>query len=43
VIARCFHGRSWQRCRVHFAENLLVKVPKASQDIVAAALRLVFV
>jgi transposase-like protein len=28
---------------VHFARNLLVKVPKASQDMVAAALRSVFV
>jgi len=33
----------WQRCRVHFARILLVKVPKASQDMVAAALRSVFV
>jgi transposase-like protein len=30
-------------CRVHFARNLLVKVPKASQDMVAAAQRSVFV
>ena len=30
-------------CRVHFARNLLVKVPKASQDMVADALRSVFV
>ena len=36
-------GCGWQRCRVHFARNLLVKVPKASQDMVAAALRSVFV
>jgi transposase-like protein len=42
-IARCFQGCGWQRCRVHFARNLLVKVPKASQDMVAAALRSVFV
>jgi putative transposase len=43
AIARCFQGCGWQRCRVHFARNLLVKVPKASQDMVAAALRSVFV
>jgi len=43
AIARCCQGSSWQRCRVHFARNLLVKVPKASQDMVAAALRSVFV
>jgi transposase-like protein len=43
AIARCCQGSSWQRCRVHFARNLLVKVPKGSQDMVAAALRLVFI
>jgi len=43
VIGRCCQGSSWQRCRVHFARNLLVKVPKGSQDMVAAALRSVFV
>jgi putative transposase len=43
AIARCCQGSSWQRCRVHFARNLLVKVPKGSQDMVAAALRSVFV
>ena len=43
AIARCFQGCGWQRCRVHFARNILVKVPKASQDMVAAALRSVFV
>jgi len=43
AIARCFQGCGWQRCRFHFARNLLVKVPKASQDMVAAALRSVFV
>lgn len=43
AIARCFQGCSWQRCRVHLARNMLVKVPKGSQDMVAAALRSVFV
>jgi putative transposase len=43
AIVRCCQGSSWQRCRVHFARNLLVKVPKGSQDMVAAALRSVFV
>ena len=42
-ITRCCQGSSWQRCRVHFARNLLANVPKVSQDIVAAALRSVFV
>ena len=43
AIVRCCQGSSWQGCRVHFARNLLVKVPKGSQDMVAAALRSLFV
>ncbi len=51
AIARCFLDCGWQRCRVHhcFAEgvaytrNLLVKVPRGSQGMVAAALRSLFV
>ena len=43
AIAWCCQGCSCQRCRVHLAPNLLVKVPKGSQDMVAAALRSVFV
>jgi len=34
---------SWQRCRVHFLRNLLSHVPKAGQDLVAAAMKAVFV
>ncbi len=37
-----FQGCSWQRCRVHFARNLLQTVPKGQQEMVAAALRSVF-
>jgi len=37
-----FQGCSWQRCRVHFARNLLQTVPKAQQEMVPAALRSVF-
>jgi putative transposase len=43
AIRRNFQGASWQRCRVHFARNVLAKVPKGSADMVAAALRTVFV
>jgi len=43
AITRHFSGASWQRCRVHFARNVLARVPKGGQDIVAAALRTVFV
>ena len=43
AIALCCQGSSWLRSLVHFARNILVKVAKASQDMVAAALRSVFV
>src|SRR5512143_1226658 len=33
---------TWQRCRVHFMRALLVRVPKAQQGMVAAAVRQVF-
>jgi putative transposase len=36
-------GCSWQRCRVHVLRNLLSHVPKAGQDMVAAAMKAVFV
>jgi transposase-like protein len=40
---KTLQGSSWQRCRVHFARNVLARVPKGHQDVVAAALRTVFV
>ena len=43
AIKRNLQGATWQRCRVHFTRNVLAKVPKASADMVAAALRTVFV
>ena len=43
AVGRMFQGCSWQRCRVHFARNLLQTVPKAQQEMVAAALRSVFI
>jgi transposase-like protein len=42
AIAKCFVGAAWQRCRVHFMRNALAKVPKASMDMVAAAIRTIF-
>ena len=42
AIRRMLQGSCWQRCRVHFARNLLQRVPKAHQGIVTAALRSVF-
>ena len=43
AIKRMFQGCSWQRCRVHFLRNLLSHVPKAGQEMVAAAMKAVFV
>jgi putative transposase len=42
AIRRCFQGASWQRCRVHYARNLLAKVPKSHAEFVAAAFRSIF-
>jgi len=42
AIASVFVGAAWQRCRVHFIRNVLSKVPKASGEMVAAAVRTVF-
>ncbi len=42
AIRRQLQGCVWQRCRVHFARNLLQMIPKAHQGIVTAALRSVF-
>jgi transposase-like protein len=42
AIRRQLQGCVWQRCRVHFARNLLQRVPKAHQGMVTAALRSVF-
>jgi putative transposase len=42
AITKCFLGSSWQRCRVHFARNLLARVPKGDQEMVAAAFRSIF-
>jgi len=42
AIAAVFVGASWQRCRVHFMRNVLSKVPKASAEMVAAAIRTIF-
>jgi putative transposase len=42
AIRRNLQGASWQRCRVHYVRNLLAPVPKASQEMVAAAFRSIF-
>jgi transposase-like protein len=42
AIAKVFPGASWQRCRVHFMRNVLVKVPRNHQQMVAAMIRTIF-
>jgi putative transposase len=42
AIKRCFQGAGHQRCRVHFARNLLANIPKGHQEMVAAAFRTIF-
>jgi len=42
AIAEVFVGAAWQRCRVHFMRNLLARVPKSAQAMVAAAVRTIF-
>jgi putative transposase len=42
AIASVLAGSSWQRCRVHFMRNALVRVPKGAQHMVAAAIRTIF-
>jgi len=42
AIASVLPGASWQRCRTHYLKNLLTKVPKSSQSMVAAMVRTIF-
>ncbi len=42
AIGAVFVGSAWQRCRVHFMRNVLARVPKASAEMVAAAIRTIF-
>jgi len=42
AIAAVLPGAGWQRCRTHFMRNLLTRVPKASQGLVATLVRTIF-
>jgi putative transposase len=42
AIASALPGASWQRCRTHYLRNLLTKVPKATEAIVATMVRSIF-
>jgi len=42
ALRRSFQGAGHQRCRVHFARNLLAHVAKGQQNMVAAVFRTIF-
>jgi len=42
AIAAVLDGASWQRCRTHAMRNLLTRVPKATQAMVATLVRTIF-
>ena len=42
AVGTVFAGTSWQRCRVHFAHNILAHIPKGDKAMVAAAVRTIF-
>jgi putative transposase len=42
ALSRQFQGVGHQRCRVHFARNLLALVPKSHKDMVASVFRTAF-
>ena len=42
AIAVVLDGACWQRCRTHFMRNLLTRVPKAAQAMVATVVRTIF-
>ena len=42
AIAAVFTNAGWQRCRTHFMTNLLTRVPKSAQPMVATVVRSIF-
>jgi putative transposase len=42
ALSRAFQGVAHQRCRVHFARNLLAHVPKGQAELVASTFRMIF-
>jgi transposase-like protein len=42
AIEAVLPGASWQRCRVHFGRNLMTRVPRSSQGMVATLVRTIF-
>ncbi len=42
AIAAVLSGAAWQRCRTHFMRNLLCRVPRSAQAMVATLVRTIF-
>ena len=42
AVGAVLPGTIWQRCRTHFMTNLLARVPKAAQGLVASLVRSIF-
>jgi putative transposase len=42
ATASALTGASWQRCRTHYLRNLLTRVPKSAQSMVATLVRTIF-
>jgi putative transposase len=42
AIASTLTGAAWQRCRTHYMRNLLTRVPKSAQSMVATLVRTIF-
>jgi transposase-like protein len=42
AIAAVFLGAAWQRCRVHFLRNVLVRIPRGRAEMVLALIRTIW-
>jgi len=42
AVGAVLPGASWQRCRTHFMRNLLTRVPRSAQGLVASLVRSIF-
>jgi putative transposase len=42
AVGATLAGSSWQRCRTHFMRNILARVPKSAQPMVATVVRTIF-